>query len=321
MIKFLRLPFWSILLLGSSVLLIGCPQGDTATESSDDTTTADTTTTTTYNWLTITAPDGGETWNQGSTYTIKWEKGTHSAKDAGYVGLHLYDGSGDEGTLIHTIEEYPEEEEKEAIKANDGTYSWTIPVDIPSGSNYEIRIRTKDEEGIVEDDESNAVFTISTGGALSFKTAAFSAGNEIPEKYTCDGSETKLTFTVSDVPDGAESLVVFIDDLDGTPTSTETASDYNHWVVFDIPIVSSINAYSLPSGAVEAQTSSGSRGYDSICPPGEKGDRKKHTYRFELYAIDKKLDLEPNSTRSAVVTAMKDHLLEKDSFSGYFGSE
>ena len=97
------------------MLLVGCPpQGDTTTtESSDDTATTDTTTSTVYEWLTVTAPNGGETWNPGSTYTITWEKGTHTAANADYVGIKLYDGSGDAGTLIHTILADPGEEEKE----------------------------------------------------------------------------------------------------------------------------------------------------------------------------------------------------------------
>ena len=88
-----------------------------------------------------------------------------------------------------------------------------------------------------------------------------------------------------------------------------------------IVVVSAINGYSLPSGAVEGTTSSGGPGYDSICPEGEKGDRMKHTYRFELYAIDTTLDLGPDSNRSAIVNAMKENLLEKSSFTGYFGSD
>ena len=94
-----------------------------------------------------------------------------------------------------------------------------------------------------------------------------------------------MTFTISDVPSGAESLVLFIDDLSGTPTSTTTTTDWNHWVVFNIPIVSSINPYSLPGSSIEATNSGGDRNYESICPPGQKGDRTKHTYRFELYAL------------------------------------
>jgi hypothetical protein len=327
LIKLLRLPLWSILLVGGSVFLIGCPQSSTTSESTDGSTTTTTTTTTettttapVYKILTVTEPDGGETWSQGSTYTITWNKGTHAAKDVGYVGIKLYDGSGDAGTLVHTIEENPDQEEKTPEKANDGSYSWTVPVDIPIGSNYEIRIRAKDADGIVEEDASNNPFTITTTGALSFKTAAFSSGGKIPTTYTCDGSETQLTFTVSDVPSGAKSLVLFIDDLDGTPTSTTTSSDWSHWVVFNIPIVSSINSYTLPSGAVEGTNDANDRAYDRICPPGSQNDRSKHTYRFELYAIDATLDLGPESKRSVIVTAMKGKLLEKSSFTGYFES-
>jgi hypothetical protein len=326
MIKNLKKLFPYSLLLGSLVLVSGCPlEGGSSSESEDDTatTTADdtTTTTVTYNWLTVTSPNGGETWSQGSTYNITWAKGSGPASGADYVSIKLYKGSGDDGVLIRTIEEDPTEEEKTPVKANDGTYSWVIPVDIPDGSDYEIRVKAKDAEGVVEEDESNVAFTISTGGALSLKTSAFNDGGSIPETYTCDGADTRPTFTISGVPSGAKSLVMFLDDIDGTPTSTTTDNDWNHWVIYDIPVVSSLNPYSLPSGTSEGKNQADDRDYDPICPPGEKGDRKKHTYRFELYALDALLNIGNNKDRDDVVTAMKGKLLEKDSMSAYFGTE
>ena len=63
---------------------------------------------------------------------------------------------------------------------------------------------------------------------------------------------------------------------------------------------------------------SGDSVYESICPPGEKGDREKHSYKFTLYAIDKDLSSELR-TRAEVKTAIEGSILQTKTLTVNFG--
>ena len=64
------------------------------------------------------------------------------------------------------------------------------------------------------DDESE------TAVSFSLTSSAFQDGEEIPSKYTCDGRSTNPPFTISGIPVGTNKLVLFLDDLDGSPQGT-----------------------------------------------------------------------------------------------------
>jgi len=89
--------------------------------------------------ITVTSPNGGETWEVGSNYNITW---TH----IGIVGDVKIEYTTDNGTSWSTIA---------ASTANDGSYSWTIP-ETPSQN---CRVRVSEVDG-TPSDVSNNVFTI-----------------------------------------------------------------------------------------------------------------------------------------------------------------
>ncbi|RMF59220.1 MAG: hypothetical protein D6743_16610, partial [Calditrichaeota bacterium] len=94
--------------------------------------------------LTLTAPNGGENWQVGSSHNITWTSQSFSDP----VKLEY---STDGGTSYKTIV---------ASTTNDGSYGWTIPND-PS-TNCLVRI--SDAADGDPSDVSDAVFTISSGG-------------------------------------------------------------------------------------------------------------------------------------------------------------
>lgn len=251
----------------------------------------------------ITSPNGGESWQQGSTYKIEWDTGDVTGK----VKIELRIGS---GTTASTALEIVAETK------NDGSYSWKIPTTVDTGSTYEIRISPASGD---KKDASNKNFSITETTSLKFSSSAFKDGGIIPKKYTCDGSDASPPLTISGVPSGAKELVLFLDDLDGTPTATNTTTDWNHWVVTNIPVKKpSFKAYRIPTGAVVGRNDEGDSVYRPICPPGEKGGREKHNYKFTLYALDK--DITGNSsTRAEVKTAMEGSILQTKTLKVYFG--
>ena len=64
---------------------------------------------------------------------------------------------------------------------------------------------------------------------MELKSSAFTAGEMIPKKYTCDGPDVSPPLSWSDVPAGAKSLALIADDPDA-PMGT-----WVHWVAWNIP--------------------------------------------------------------------------------------
>ena len=264
---------------------------------------AATTTTSSGSDVKVISPNGGESWQQGTTYKIKWNTGSVTSK----VMIELRTGSGTSASTALEIV---------ASTKNDGSYNWKIPTTVATGSVYEIRISPGSGD---KKDASNSNFSIVETTSLKFSSSAFKNGGKIPEKYTCDGNEASPPFKISGVPSGAKELVLFLDDLDGTPTATNTTTDWNHWVVTNISVKKPrFRNYRIPTGAKEGVNDSGDLTYEPICPPGEKGDREKHNYQFTLYAVDKKVT-NNSSTRAQVKTAIDGSILQTKTLKAYFG--
>ena len=64
---------------------------------------------------------------------------------------------------------------------------------------------------------------------MTISSSAFSDGQSIPAKYTCDGSDTSPPMAFASAPAGAKSLALVVDDPDA-PGGT-----FDHWIVWNIP--------------------------------------------------------------------------------------
>ncbi len=67
---------------------------------------------------------------------------------------------------------------------------------------------------------------------MELKSLAFEAGDLIPAKYTCDGSDVSPPLSWSDAPSGTQSFALISDDPDA-PRGT-----WVHWVAWNIPATS-----------------------------------------------------------------------------------
>jgi Raf kinase inhibitor-like YbhB/YbcL family protein len=97
--------------------------------------------------------------------------------------------------------------------------------------------------------------------------------------------------------------------------------DVLHWLIFNIPGT----ATGLPEGVpATAQLSDGAmqlknrRGAIGYLGPGAPAAGPHHHYTFELFALDKKLDLGASSTRADALMAMEGHILGKAVLVGRF---
>ena len=65
--------------------------------------------------------------------------------------------------------------------------------------------------------------------ALHVSSSAFSDGQPIPEKYTCDGQNVSPPLKWDGAPENTKSVGIVVDDPDA-PSGT-----FSHWVLYDLP--------------------------------------------------------------------------------------
>lgn len=147
---------------------------------------------------------------------------------------------------------------------------------------------------------------------MKLTSPAFEHGGKIPSKYTCDGENINPPLAISDVPPGAGSLVLIMDDPD-VPKHLRADGMWDHWVVFNIPAtIRDIGEGEEPEGTHGVGTG-GNANYFGPCPPD-----REHRYFFKLYALDTELDLPEKATKGQVEKAMEGHVIEKTELMGRY---
>lgn len=138
---------------------------------------------------------------------------------------------------------------------------------------------------------------------------AFENGGKIPSVYTCEGKNIPPPLTVADVPQGAKSLSLILDDPD-VPAFVRKDQMWDHWVIYNIPADTRKIA---PEIGIEGKHTGGGLGYDGPCPPD-----REHRYFFKLYALDIKLPLTSGATKKEVEKAMQGHILAESILIGRY---
>lgn len=150
---------------------------------------------------------------------------------------------------------------------------------------------------------------------MQISTKSFSAGGEIPKRYTCDEADVSPQLSWSGTPPGSQSLALLADDPDA-PGGT-----FTHWVLYDLPASTPELAEEvrkidqLPGGGSQGRNDFGKVGYGGPCPP----PGKPHRYFFRVFALDKTLGLKPGASRQEVESAMKGHVLAQGEVMGRYG--
>lgn len=147
---------------------------------------------------------------------------------------------------------------------------------------------------------------------MRITSSAFKNGEKIPIKYTCEGFNWSPALHFFDVPKGAKSLVLIIDDPD-VPTSIRPDGIWVHWIVYDMrPHTTGIPEHSAPPGTAGRGTN-GRTAYMGPCPPD-----REHRYFFKLYALDAFFDLPKGLTIEEIQQKMEGHVLEKAELMGRY---
>jgi len=147
-------------------------------------------------------------------------------------------------------------------------------------------------------------------------TAPYEDGAMIPAKYGgAMGVSPALSWTGH--PATTQSFAVIMHDLDvGLRGGTE---DVLHWMIWDIPgtatgLPEGVKAGDQPDGARQGRGISGQNAYFGPSPPAPT----THHYTIEIYALNAKLNLPPETTRAQLLMAMEGKVVAKGAYNGRF---
>jgi Raf kinase inhibitor-like YbhB/YbcL family protein len=126
-----------------------------------------------------------------------------------------------------------------------------------------------------------------------------------PKMYTCDGENVSPGIRIDRIH--SDYLAIIVEDIIGPDTL------YNHWLIWDIPAqgvipenISRDPVITVPFEAVQGKNDFGKIGYSGPCPP----PGQLHTYYFNVYGLDAKLDIKPGSNRTLLDKAMAGHMVQ-----------
>jgi Raf kinase inhibitor-like YbhB/YbcL family protein len=163
--------------------------------------------------------------------------------------------------------------------------------------------------------------------AMTLTVAGFADGADIPVKFTqaspgvATGEGLSPAITWANAPAGTMSFFLNMHDED--LARNKTSDDQAHWVVWNIPASATGLPEGVPKGAKLAngafQFSATGQMYRG---PGAGANGPKHHYMFELYALDRMLDVQPAAdafeSRANVFKAIQGHILGKAVYGGLF---
>ena len=141
---------------------------------------------------------------------------------------------------------------------------------------------------------------------MQITSVAFKDGEDIPQKYTCDGDDVSPPLEWTSIPEETKTLTIICDDPDAP------MGIWIHWVVFNVPGDSSGFPENIPpereleNGTIQGMNDFKKIGYGGPCPPSGT-----HRYFFKIYALDTVLDLPFGATKSHVMLSMEGHVLDE----------
>ena len=115
-------------------------------------------------YIQISNPNGGESWQLGSSHTISWQSNA-----GGNVKIQLYKGS----SLYKTIT---------SSTSNDGSYSWNIPTNYDEYSSYRIKITSTTNSSLY--DYSNSYFSLTASLYITVTSPNGGEGWQLGSSHT-----------------------------------------------------------------------------------------------------------------------------------------
>jgi len=119
---------------------------------------------------------------------------------------------------------------------------------------------------------------------------------------------------------GAAAWAIILEDPDA-----HGPRPFVHWLIWNIPAAATsleeglpaTGRVAAPAGALQGRNGAGGLGYFGPHPPAGTG---VHRYHFQVFALDRPLDLAPGAGRDAVVAAMKGHVVAAGDLVGAYAA-
>ena len=165
-----------------------------------------------------------------------------------------------------------------------------------------------------EDITMNLPETANAPANIQVKSSAFSNNGMIPDKFSAYFEDISPNISWSNVPKNAKSVVLMMEDPDAG------LKPVTHWIMANIPIDTTSFAENTPKnkmigGAMQGGNHTGKIGWYGMMPPP---DDPPHKYHFQIFALDRVLNLPNGFNRQALLDAMKGHVIAKGEIIGMY---
>ena len=150
---------------------------------------------------------------------------------------------------------------------------------------------------------------------MNITSSAFAHNESMPALFTCEGENISPPLAWNNVPEGAKSLVLMVDDPDA-PDPAAPRRIWVHWLLYNLPANCAglpEAVATLPAGTKEGLNDWQRTGYGGPCPP-----IGRHRYFHKLYALDCVLPDLGTPTQKALVQAMQGHIMAEAQLIGTY---
>ncbi len=165
-----------------------------------------------------------------------------------------------------------------------------------------------------EDISMNLAETANAPKTIQVKSSAFSNMGMLADKYSAYFEDVSPEISWSGVPQNAKSLVLMMEDPDAS------LKPVTHWIAANIApqitgLPENVMKMEMTNGIKQGANHTGKIGYYGPMPPPAD---KPHGYHFQIFALDKMLDLPSGFNRQALLDAMKGHVIAKGEIVGMY---
>ena len=132
--------------------------------------------------------------------------------------------------------------------------------------------------------------------------------------HTGRGQDRSPELILKNLSPGVQTLAVTLEDM------SHPIKGFTHWVIWNIPAADKIPG-AIPAGETVPNLDGAVQGvaYGLHRYAGPKPPRRmRHTYRFTVYALDCRLELNSGARKKAFLRKAEGHILQRGSISGEF---
>ena len=139
---------------------------------------------------------------------------------------------------------------------------------------------------------------------------AFAPKGKIPTKYTGEGENVSPPLAWRNPPEGTVEYALIVDDPDAPQPLP-----FVHWVRYGIPAETRSLGEGDTRTGVDGMNEKMKPGWTGPLPPVAHGP---HHYHFHLYALSRRVSLEPGATKEQLLAEIEDRTIDEAELVGVF---